>query len=453
MPPSCDPADCDEDNTLDAHPANLAMEQVEIAQREHRQAEANRVQAALAAWRVAQSTVTGTADATMNGTYFKSVMMQLAHSLQVAERTATTVLHTAEELQTKLPATWARFVSGDVPWQGMQKVRAAIDGLDEQYWAAFDEKAAKAVVKTAMPKLKKRLREIRERIQAITAPERHQRALKTMDVTVEPLPDGMAAVTAVVPAPEAISIIRRLDAAAVEAAAVEGETKSISELRAHIFLDVIDEGLFRGATPDIEGLAVPGRRGVQCKVGLLIPATTVLEHSNVPAVLEGYGPIDIETAKRLAGNATSWIKVLTDPITGVVKDIGRDKYRPTADMRALLGVLDGGGRGPNCTRPPSQCEGDHIEPFNQGLVRGRTALDNLVLLSRRDHDIKTSGDWDIELRNDRDLAWTSFMGTRIITTVEPLEPTPVPEEFLRPPLQNTRDWADPNTPDDLDVPF
>jgi hypothetical protein len=380
------------------------------------------------------------------------VMMQLAHSLQIAETTASALVNGAIEIERKAPRSWHRFVRGEVPWRGMQMLRTQLEGLDEEFWAAFDEKASAAIVDVPMPKLKDRLHTIRERIQARTAVDRLKKAMKRMSVTVEPAADGMAYIIALVPAPEAVSIDQRLDLAAREAAAVEGETRSVTELRAHVLLDVVDEGLFRGASSDAEGLAVPTRRGVQCKVGLLIPMMTILGRSDVPPTLEGYGPIDIDTAKRLLGTSGSFYRVLTDPATGMVKDIGRKRYRPTAEMKTFLGIVDGGSRGPNSNRPPGQTQMDHVVPFRQGLARGRTALDNLVLLAIREHRIKTSGLWDIVLRERRDLAWTSFFGTRIITTVEGLEPTPVPDEFLRPADPAAAEgWAD--EADDTDVPF
>ena len=76
--------------------------------------------------------------------------------------------------------------------------------------------------------------------------------------------------------------------------------------------------------------------------------------------------------------------------------------------------------------------------------------------ARRDHTIKTSGLWNIELRNGRDLAWTSFYGTRIITTVQPPEPTPVPDHYLHPPAPDTDPPPDSNTTAgaaDDDCPF
>ncbi len=439
----------------EVHPINIAMERVQLRQAALREAEAERVLAALGTWRVALASVTGTPDAMVNGMVHKAVMLQLATSLQIAEQTASELVHTAEDLETDLPLTWARFVAGGVPWRGMQMVHAAIDGLDPQFLPAFDEKAADAVVRVAMPKLRDRLHQIRERLQAVTAVDRHVRALRGRQVTLEPAADGMAWLSNLMPAPEAIAIDHALSTAAIAAHGTEGETRSVQQLRSDILTDLWVEGARHDAT-EKNGVTVPARRGVQAKIAVLIPAMTALGVSECPATLQGYGPIDMDTAKRLAGNAKSWIRVLTDPVTGAVMTIGRKKYKPTADMRTLLGLLDGGGRGPNCRRPPGQTDADHVTPFHQGFARGQTALDNLVLLSRRDHMIKTSGLWGIELREGRDLAWTSFYGTRIITTIEPLEPTPVPDQYLHPPSTDADPppaearWTD---DDELDCPF
>ncbi len=428
-PEDPDDEDWDDEGTdsLDVHPVYLAVEEVARAQRRMREAEAERVQAAVSAWRIAKASVTGNQDSRGERTYFDAVVMDLANTLQVAEQTVSGMINAATVLETTTPRCWRLFVRGEVPWRVMQMVHARLDGLDDEYSDAFDIKAAEVITTVAVPKLKKRLRTIRERIQAETAVERHTKALTTMNVTLEPLDDGMVAVVAIVPAPEAVSIDQRLDLAATAAAAVEGETRTVAELRAHVLLDVIDEGLFRGVGTDTEGLAVPTRKGVQAKVGVLIPMTTLLGHSDAPATLEGYGPIDIETAKRLLGGSGSFFRVLTDPVTGIVKDIDRKRYRPTAEMRTFLGIVDGGGRGPNSDRPPSRTEIDHVIPFRQRLARGTTALANLVLLARRDHRIKTSGLWEIILFENRDLAWTSFYGKRLITTIEPLVANPTGE--------------------------
>lgn len=443
-----------EDEFDEPSPLLHAFDRLAVAQQDANRADAARVQAALLAWRTADALATGTPDAAVNGPYFRGVLMQIAHDLQIAEQTASAMVHTADDLERTLPRTWRRFAVGEVPWRAMQQVHAVIDGIDPDVLGAFDEQACGLVVEVETPKLKDRLRRLRERLQAANAVERHEKALLDMRVELEPAADGMAWLHVLLPAPEAVYIDHALDLAARQSAAEPGEHRGVQQLRSLIAGDVFAEWLGQDASRDRDDVLVQQRRGVQCKVGLLIPAMTAMGHCDVPAQLEGYGPIDVETAKRLAGAATSWVKVLTDPVTGAVWDIGRDKYRPTSDMRTLLGLLDGGGRGPGCRRPPSQTEADHVEPFWQHFARGKTALDNLVLLSRVHHLVKTSDIYAIELRPNRDLVWTSIAGTRIITRVEPLEPTPVPEAFMRPPAGSSPPgWADRNASDEPDVPF
>lgn len=58
-------------------------------------------------------------------------------------------------------------------------------------------------------------------------------------------------------------------------------------------------------------------------MAITVPVMTLLVESDEPATLDGYGPIDLDTAKCLAGSATSCIRVLTHPVTGTVLDVDR----------------------------------------------------------------------------------------------------------------------------------
>lgn len=410
-------------------PLGHQMDQVKSAQSEWLRAEAGRVCAALTAWWTALAEVEGTPDDAVNSPFRRGVLLDLAVSLQVSESVAGMLVHTADRLATDLPVTWARFVAGAASWRTMQMVHAELDGLARHLLPDFDARSA-AALDGAVPTLRQRLRRARERIQASTAVERHGTALRERRVELEPSADGMAWLHVLGPAAEVIAIDHQLSKAAVQCHGLDGETRTIPQLRADILVDLLIESGRRDAS-DLPGVTAPRRRGVEPTVAILIPAMTAMGHAEVPATLQGYGPIDIETAKRLAGRATSWIKVLTDPVTGAVLTVGREKYRPTADMRALLGLLDGGGRGYGCRRRPDETDVDHVVPFRQGPARGQTAIDNLVLLSRLHHVIKTSGVWSIVLDPvTRELWWTSAWGTRFSTGIlDPLEPTPVPSEF------------------------
>jgi hypothetical protein len=214
----------------------------------------------------------------------------------------------------------------------------------------------------------------------------------------------------------------QLQQAAVAAAGRRGETRTVAQLRADLLVDVLMEGCRRDADPDDDRLSVPDRVGVEPVVHVFVPAMTLLGHSDAPATLAGYGPIDLETAKRLAGSAKTWIRVLTHPVTGTVVDVDRQRYRPPEDLRRLVTLLDGTCR---CGCGRRRGDLDHVREW--AIHRGRTAIDNLVLLARRDHVMKGSGQYDLRLKPDRSVVWTSIWGTRIVVPPDdPPEPTPVP---------------------------
>ncbi|KLD32827.1 hypothetical protein TB15x_23065, partial [Xanthomonas perforans] len=81
-------------------------------------------------------------------------------------------------------------------------------------------------------------------------------------------------------------------------------------------------------------------------VVVTVPALTLLGRDDTPATLDGYGPIDLDAARRLAGEASSWIRVLTHPVTGVPLALDRTRYRVTTALRRWLGVTS-----PTCVFP------------------------------------------------------------------------------------------------------
>jgi len=102
----------------------------------------------------------------------------------------------------------------------------------------------------------------------------------------------------------------RVDEAARHLRALEGESRRLAQLRADVAID-----LLRNAA----GPAGSGKPAV----AVTIPVLTLLGHGDEPAILDGYGPIDRDTAARLAGDATSWVRILTHPVTGTVLDLER----------------------------------------------------------------------------------------------------------------------------------
>ncbi|WP_407667120.1 HNH endonuclease signature motif containing protein [Microbacterium plantarum] len=144
---------------------------------------------------------------------------------------------------------------------------------------------------------------------------------------------------------------------------------------------------------------------IRAHVQVAVSALTLTGQDEGPADLAGRSPIDANTARELAGNATSWDRLLTHPVTGTVLEC--DSYRPTAAMVRLLRARDRHCRFPGCRQPAIRCELDHTIAASDG---GATHVCNLANLCKRHHDVKHHTRWRVRQLPGGRLIWTSPTG-------------------------------------------
>ena len=198
------------------------------------------------------------------------------------------------------------------------------------------------------------------------------------------------------------------------------ETLTLTQLRHDVVADLLLDGAV-GDRPEF---------GIRPSVVVTVPVLAMLGHTSPKSagektgtngrtsgapdlpVLEGYGPIDIETATRLAGAAKSWLRILTHPETGVTVSVGRESYRVPAALRAFLQRRDGTCRKPGCNRPAVRCDIDHTQEWQHG---GQTAHDNLAHLCQMHHDEKHHTKVSLKHLPNGDLEWTMPSGRTYIS--------------------------------------
>ena len=95
------------------------------------------------------------------------------------------------------------------------------------------------------------------------------------------------------------------------------------------------------------------------------------------------------TAWALAAGGT-WRRLVTDPASGVVIDVGRTRYRPPAGLADLVRARDRACVFPTCQTPAERCDIDHLTAWSQG---GTTSLDNLTTLCEAHHRLKHTPGW------------------------------------------------------------
>ena len=149
--------------------------------------------------------------------------------------------------------------------------------------------------------------------------------------------------------------------------------------------------------PGSSGWSLPGSSGRSLpEPALAAPASQLA--APLPAAATGVAEVRIGarsaavpalTAWALAAGGT-WRRLVTDPASGTVVDVGRSRYRPPAGLADLVRARDQACVFPTCQTPAERCDIDHLTAWSQG---GTTSLDNLVVLCEAHHRLKHTPGW------------------------------------------------------------
>jgi hypothetical protein len=157
----------------------------------------------------------------------------------------------------------------------------------------------------------------------------------------------------------------------------------------------------------------PHRRPITISVAIDLP--TLLGLAENPGQLAGYGAIPASVARRLAADG-NWQRFVSDPTTGNLLDFGREKYTPPQELVDYLLARDRVCRFPGCRRTGQSSDIDHAQSWETG---GETNPANLGLLCRRHHRMKTHGGWSLESNPDGSCLWKSPVGKQFFVPARP----------------------------------
>ncbi len=204
-----------------------------------------------------------------------------------------------------------------------------------------------------------------------------------------------------------------------------------------------------GPTPRVYAKPVGADRPL---IQILMPYSTMTGADDEPCELVGYGPLPAPLARDLAAKAGAvWRRIVTDPLSGAVLDVGRTSYRPPAALAEFVRARDVVCRNPRCRRPAPTCELDHVVEWQDG---GVTAEHNLCLVCVRHHDLKEAPGWQVVLHEDRRLEWITPTGHHYWSRPHDHRPTPpaTPPRATAPPPGPAADQQHAETDDD-EPPF
>ncbi|WP_404288942.1 DUF222 domain-containing protein [Glutamicibacter arilaitensis] len=325
-----------------------------------------------------------------------SFISEASGALRQGERIVQGKLFNAEGLRHLCPETLNELGKGTITIKSATEIVHQAQDLEAEHVKQMQEVLLPIARTGSDRSVKDRARKMRERFLPEPAETRHEKGRETRSVTWWPEADGMAVLQIRIPAEDALAIINTINWHATKHDDPD-DLRNEQQRRADIFRDALLDGWPAGnGTP------------LKARVALTIPVLQMLtDPTRTLADLEGYGPIALGAALRLAKDAPSLMTVLTDPWSGAVIDVGRKKYRPTKALKDLLRLRDNHCRFPGCNRLPESSEVDHVDDWAKG---GHTNRDNSQLLCKRHQMYKHALGWQATYMADGSVNWRSPNG-------------------------------------------
>ncbi|MCP2031022.1 cytoskeletal protein CcmA (bactofilin family) [Okibacterium sp. HSC-33S16] len=365
----------------------------------------------------------------------RNLVAEIACALRMPEVTVDGMVTTSEELMTRFPLTMDALREGEISYRHAEVLVDQGKTLSGDIAIRFEDEALPEAMKLTVTKFRAQAKLIRERLDPDSITERVARSAKDRRLDFVPADDGMAWLNLYTTAPEATSIYTAVRDYA-RGLQHPADPRTLTQITADAYTDALAAAL-SGAVGTNSDAASPGsgssdeepadwrkffsaqgsamkqepvdRFGcafgrIRPTVTVTVPALTLLGVSDEPGMLEGYGPIDPDTARELAGQSTTWYRLLTDPSTGVPISLDSTKYRPSKAMKRFLRYRDGTCRFPGCNRAAKHCDIDHTQAAEFG---GPTQCDNLSHLCRKHHRLKHQTTWRVAQTGAGRLEWTS----------------------------------------------
>jgi hypothetical protein len=162
-----------------------------------------------------------------------------------------------------------------------------------------------------------------------------------------------------------------------------------------------------------------------------VPASTLLGLDDSPGRVAGDATLSAQKCREIAAHATSWVRILTDPVTGVVTEDIALTYEPTVAMRRTVRQKWRTCTAPGCSHPAESCEIDHVRSFSHldPAAGGPTTVENLHPLCKHHHQLKTAGVIRVRKAGPDELEWVLPMG---VTATAVPAPIGEPQDAVRP---------------------
>lgn len=373
---------------------------------------------------------------------------EVALARRISPSSSSMSLASARRLVAQMPATYQQLAEGRLPERNVQAITRALDNAAPETCALIDQWIEEDPTRLEGLGTRRTGQLVREMSQSLDPGDsraRAERAARTRNVTMEPVGDGMARISATLRALDAAAVMKNL-ATAAGARKMAGARDSFGALQADQLVAAV---LGRA----VEARADLAASGIRLDVGVVITDRALLgcadeaEHARI----EGYGPVSAHIiADTLRGHPPGTITPATDaphtvehPDTATASVFRRLYSHPvTGELVAMessarafpvgLGRMIR-WRDQTCRTPWCNAQIRHLDHVTGHARGGATSYDNGQGLCARCNYLKEHGQWSVATSDAPSpgvrataIAWTSPHGARGTSPAPRSEPAPPP---------------------------
>jgi hypothetical protein len=301
-----------------------------------------------------------------------AIGLDIGQAMGLSETQVYGRLATADRVREHTPRVWLAFRDGIIDQARVREISSTVEVLQrEESYVRLDQQAVDYARCHTVTELRRWLRRFVDRVETDLALERAERAREDRRVEITHREDGMAVLWALLPAPQAAAIAKRLDR---EARAMgPDDPRTLAQRKADLLAAWLTTN--ENGEPAL---------GADIAVSLNAETFTGAGDGFAEAADGSWScPASWLLDPNLVANPV-WYRLIVDRLTRDVlaaEHVGR--FAPDT-LKTAIGFRDGVCQAPGCLVPADRCDFDHRRPWPDGSTSG----ENIWPLCRRHHNLK-----------------------------------------------------------------
>lgn len=322
------------------------------------------------------------------------VASEIRAALNLTRAAADNELSRALDVRRDLSKIAALLESGEIDMRRLHAIHTAMYGLKPEVKTMVADAIVDDAPHLTTGQLRARIRKLSMEIEPDVAAQQYEAALEQRRIEMWVNDDGTGNLQGTNLAADRVAEVRRRINAMAKSLRRDGETRTMDQLRADIFLD-----LLAGTATDRLG------RGV---VDIRVDLDTLVELNEAAGELNGYGPVIADIARKtVEQNPDAEWRFMVSDADGVPVAVDTTRRRPTAQQQRFVEMYHTTCAFPGCRMPANDSDLDHRVEYHRD---GPTAVANLIPLCRHDHRIRHEAGWEHAITASGDYRWRSPIG-------------------------------------------